>query len=123
MFLREKARIVAERVAERIREVTPVGFGYWGPVWGLVAMPSDVFMDALAEWQTEDSPSTRTKVQAASTDLITAWAEAALLWEDEGRPILEEIHHRQVEAGVGELGSRTSIESSSKASACPPQPR
>ena len=88
MIRREKARIVAQRVAARIREVVPVGLGHWGPVWDLVAMPSDVFMDALAEWQTEDSSSSRRKLQAASTDLISAWAEAALCWEEEGRPTL-----------------------------------
>ena len=90
MLVREKARIVAERVAERIRQVIPRGFGHWGPVWDLVAMPSDVFMDALAEWQTEDSPSTRSKLEAASTHLIDAWAEAARQWTEAGCPKLDE---------------------------------
>ena len=97
MSRREKARIVAERVAARIHDVVPVGLGHWGPVWDIVARPSDVFMDALAEWQTEDSPSTRSQLEAAATDLIEAWAEAARLWREVGHPPLEKTK------GVGEV--------------------
>ncbi len=77
MTRREKARIVATRVADRIREVAPTGLGQFDLAWELVAAPSDVFLDALAEWETEDSPTTRSKLEAASTALISAWAEAA----------------------------------------------
>lgn len=90
MLQREKARILAERVAARIREVTPVGLGRWEPVWDLVAMLSDVFMDALAEWVAEDSPFTRSKLEAASVDLIDAWAAAARKWTEAGCPTLDE---------------------------------
>lgn len=38
---REKARIVAGRVAARIREVAPEGLGRWDLAWELVAAPSD----------------------------------------------------------------------------------
>ena len=105
MTRREKARIVCKRVAARIREVSPVGLGYFDPAWELVANPSDVFMDALAEWQTEDSPSTRSKLEAASTHLIDAWAEAARQWTEAGRPSLEETNDREAEGAVGELVS------------------
>ena len=102
MSRREKARIVAGRVAESIDKVTPAGLGHWGPAWGLVAEPSDVFMDALAEWQTKDSPFTRTKLQAASTHLIDAWAEAARKWTEAGCPPLDE-RNATVEVDVEEM--------------------
>ena len=90
MFPREKARIVTERVAARIREVAPEGLGHWGPAWEFIATPSDVFMDLLSAWQTEDSPFTRSKLEAASVDLIDAWAEAARQWTEAGCPTLDE---------------------------------
>ena len=105
MTRREKARIVAERVAARIREVSPVGLGHWDPAFELVAAPSDAFMDALAGWQSEDSPATRSKLEAAATDLIEAWAEAARQWKEAGCPVLAETNDREAEAGVGELVS------------------
>ncbi len=106
MVRREKARIVAHRVAERIHEVTPAGLSHWGPVFGLVATPSDAYMDALTEWQTEDSPATRLNLEVASTDLIGAWAEAARQWREAGRPPLEKpTSVSEVETDVGELVS------------------
>ena len=106
MRRREKARIVAERVAERIREVAPSGLGRWGPVLGLVVRPSDFYMDALAEWETEDSPFTRSTLEAASTHLIDAWAEAARQWTMAGRPTLDDPADAiEVEVGVEELVS------------------
>lgn len=90
MTRREKARIVAERVAVRIRKVTPDGLGHWGPTWGLVDVPSDLYMDRLAEWETEDTPITRSELEAASEALIEAWAEAGRQWEAAGRPTHDE---------------------------------
>ncbi len=86
----EKARTVAQRVAVRIREVSPTGLGHWDPAWDHVGTPSDVFMDALKEWEKVDSPSTRSQLEAASTDLIEAWVEAGRQWEAAGRPTLDE---------------------------------
>ena len=83
----EKSRIVSERVAARIREVAPAGLGHWD----LVAQPSDVFVDALADWRAEDSFTTRMKLEAATTVLVEAWAEAARQWEGAGRPILPHL--------------------------------
>ena len=101
----EKARIVCERVAARIREVVPVGLGHWGPVWTFVAYPSDVFMDALREWEKEDTPTTRPDLQAAFEDLVKAWAEAARQWNEAGCPTLDETKDREAEGAVGELVS------------------
>ena len=89
MTRHEKARIVAERVAALVREVAPEGLGHWDPAWELVAAPSDVFMDRLAEWEATDSPVTRSQLEAASTALVEAWAEAARQWAEAGRPTLE----------------------------------
>ena len=106
MTPREKARIVAERVAARIREVSPEGLGHWEPAWELVAGPSDRLLDALAEWEAEDSPATRSEVEAASTALVRAWAEAARRWKEAGRPPIETPSDAdEVEIGVEELVS------------------
>ena len=94
MTRHEKARIVAERVARRIREVTPKGLGHWGPTWGLVDVPSDVYMDALAEWETADTPTSRSELEAASAELIEAWADATRTWEAAGRPTHDEPEER-----------------------------
>ena len=101
----EKARIVAERVSHRIRESVPEGLGVWDPAWALVAAPSDVYLDRLKEWEGEDSPATRSEVEAASTALVGAWAEAARRWTAAGRPSLAEANDREAEGAVGELVS------------------
>ena len=105
MIRREKARIVSERVAARIREVSAVGLGNWDLAFELVAEPSDAFMDALREWEANDCPTTRSKLEATSAALISAWAEAARQWNEVGRPTLCEPNLRAVEAGVGDLVS------------------
>ena len=90
MTRHEKARIVADRVAARIREVSPEGLGRWDPAWDHIGTPSDVFMDALKEWEKADSTDNRSKLEVASADLIEAWAEAARQWEAMGGPSLHE---------------------------------
>jgi len=102
----EKARIVCERVAALIREVVPVGLGRWSPAFEFVAAASDRFMDRLKEWETEDSAHTRLNLEAASKDLVEAWAEAARQWTEAGQPALERpTDGDKVEVGVGELVS------------------
>ncbi len=106
MIRREKARIVAQRVAARIREVAPAGLGHFDSAWELVGNPSDVFIDALAEWETEESSDMRSKLEVASTDLIEAWAEAARRWKEAGSPPLEKANDvSAVETDVGALVS------------------
>lgn len=95
----EKARIVAARVAERIREVAPEGLGHWGPAWDLVGTPSDAFMDRLAEWEAADSPITRSHVETTGGALVAAWAEAARQWKEAGHSALDD-------AGEVEVGER-----------------
>ncbi len=99
----ENARIVAERVVARIREVAPEGLGRWDLAWELVAAPSDAFLDRLAEWEATDSPVTRRRLATASAALVAAWAEAARQWQEAGRPTLRETD--DVEAEAGELVS------------------
>jgi len=101
----ERARIVAERVADRIREVSPEGLGHWKLAFEIVATASDTFMDALAEWEAEDSTVTRSHLEVASADLIGAWAEAACQWKEAGCPTLEDTNVREFQVGVGELVS------------------
>ena len=90
MTRREKARVAAGRVADRVREVTPEGLGRWDRTWGFVAVSSDAFMDALAEWETEDTPTTRTELEATAAAFIGAWAQAGREWEAAGRPTHDE---------------------------------
>ena len=90
----ERARIVAERVVRRIREVVPAGLGHWGPSWGPVAVPSDMFYDRLREWEAEDSPATRSKLEAASAELIEVWKEVGRRWEAAGRPGFDKIDEK-----------------------------
>ena len=86
-------------------KLPPAGLGRWRLAWDHIGTPSDVFLDALADWEAEDTPSTRSKVEAASTDLIEAWAEAARRWIAAGRPSLAEAKDRESEDAVGELVS------------------
>ena len=105
MTRREKARIVAERVAARIREVSPYGLGRWGPAWDHIDTPSDEFMDRLAEWERADTTDTRHTLKVASEVLIEAWAEAARQWKEAGCPTLAETNAGKVRSDVGELVS------------------
>ena len=102
MTRRERARIVADRVDARIREISPEGLGRWDPAWDHIGAPSDVFMDALRKWENADSSTTRWELEAASEVLIDAWAEAAGQWSAAGGPSLDQL---TVEAEVGELVS------------------
>ena len=104
----ERARIVAERVADRIREVSPEGLGHWKLAFEIVATASDTFMDALAEREAEDSTVTRSHLEVASADLIGAWAEAARQWKEAGCPTLDKTKGRTVEANVEELAEYAS---------------
>lgn len=99
----ERARIVAERVADRIREVSPEGLGHWKLAFEIVATASDTFMDALAEWEAEDSTVTRSHLEVASADLIGAWAEAACQWKEAGCPTLNKTNIKTVEVDVEKL--------------------
>ena len=96
MTRHKKARIVAERVAARIREVAPEGLGHWHPAGDLVVPKADAFLDRLAEWETTDSPGTRARVETAGAALVEAWAGAARQWEEAGRPALGETDEVEV---------------------------
>ena len=78
----DRGRTVLLRVVERISEISPDGIGHWSPAWDHIAGPSDMFLDALALWEGEDSPATRAKLQAAAEAFVIAWREAARLWEE-----------------------------------------
>ena len=103
MTRHEKARVVAERVAARVREVALPGLGHWDLAWELVAAPSDVFMDALAEWEEADTPTIRSELATASTALVEAWAEAARQWEAAGRPTPDRGSPRRPHLGADRL--------------------
>ncbi len=82
----EAGRLVLDRVVRRIGEVSPAGLGRWRPAWDIVADPSDRFLDTLRLWESEDSPATRAKLQAAADAFVTAWRLAARRWKDAGQP-------------------------------------
>lgn len=87
----ERARVIAGRVAARVREVAPPGLGRWDLTWDLVAAPSDAFLDSLSEWEEADTPTGRSELSATATALVEAWAESARQWEAAGRPEPEVI--------------------------------
>ena len=108
MTAHERARIVAERVADRIHAVAPEGLGHWPPVWDHIGAPSDTFMDRLAEWATKDTPTTRSKLESSATALVEAWREASRQWTRAGRPCLVET----TEAVPGAAMAPTSLAAS-----------
>ncbi len=87
----EMARLVARRLARRVARVAPPGLGRWQRAWELVGPPSERFVDLLVEWEHADPADGQDEVRkqmirAAADDVVQAWAAAARLWEDAGRP-------------------------------------
>ena len=79
---REKARRIAWIVSEDVRGVTTPGLGRWDDVWGVVAKPSDRFMDALYQWEQSGLPEDLEAVKQTGVDLVQAWREADRLYRD-----------------------------------------
>ena len=73
---REQARKIAWSVAERIRQVSTEGLGRWDSAWELVAEPSDVFMDALYQWEQSGKPDDLDAVHRTAEALLDAWRKA-----------------------------------------------
>ena len=73
---REGARKIAREASERIATSVMPGLGKWGPTWGIVAEPSDRFMDALYQWETTGEPDDLELVQQEAEALVTAWRAA-----------------------------------------------
>jgi len=82
-----RGRRVLEKVVRRIDEVSPRGLGRWGPAWDIISEPSDQFLDALSQWEEEDSPGTRATLQRAADSFVRSWRAAANQWEQAGRPL------------------------------------
>ena len=73
---REQARQIPWSVAERIRQVSTEGLGRWDATWELVAEPSDVFMDALYQWEQSGMPDDLDAVHRTAEALLDAWRGA-----------------------------------------------
>lgn len=88
-----KARMVARRLADAVRQVAPSGLGHWGPAWKLVDPPSRAFLDALDAWEASTDPDAegqlRAEVDRTAGGVLAAWREAARRWEAAGRPVVE----------------------------------
>jgi hypothetical protein len=88
----DAAWTIARRVADRVGMVAPPGLGRWEPAWSIVEFPSLAFLDALHQWEVASDPSPveektlRSEVRRAATDLVAAWADAAVAWEAAGKP-------------------------------------
>ena len=82
-----RARRVLDKVVRRIDDVSPPGLGRWAPAWDLISEPSDRFLDALSQWEGEDSPGTRATLQRAADSFVRSWRAAASQWEQAGRPL------------------------------------
>jgi hypothetical protein len=86
MTTEERTRYVCRRLTERVGEVAPPGLGKWDRAWEVVADPSTAFLDALREWEGEDTPKSRARLQAAADAVVKAWRLASQEWEARGRP-------------------------------------
>lgn len=82
----ERSRVVCERVAGRIREVSPAGLGRWGPTFEIVRDPSEGFLAALEGWLDDDTDQTRQDLQRAADALVRAWREAGRRFRERDRP-------------------------------------
>lgn len=83
----ERGHLICVRVTRRISEVAPHGLGRWSGAWEIVAHPSDVFLDRLAEWERRDVPETRAALETAVNEFVRAWRRAAAKWEAAGCPM------------------------------------
>ena len=88
----ERVRQVAERVAEKIGDVTPAGLGAhgWDFSRAYVQPHEDPYLDALNAWAKEDMPDTREALQRAAELYVGAWKRAGEEWEAAGRPQVRE---------------------------------
>jgi hypothetical protein len=95
----ERARVVCNRVAERVAVVAPSGLGRWGHAWAMVEAPSTAFLDALLRWEhaETDEEALRDEVRAAADTLVQAWTDAAKAWDAAGRPSSGMIQTERVE--------------------------
>ena len=85
----ERVRPVAERVAAKIRDVTPAGLGAhgWDFSRAYVQHFEDPYLDALSAWaRTDDTPDTRKALQRAAELYVGAWKRAGEEWQRVGRP-------------------------------------
>ena len=82
----ERVRYVCRKLTEAVHEVAPPGLGRWDRAWDIVHGPSAAFLDALADWETDDVEATRAKVQAAAVEVVRAWRKAGQEWDAQGRP-------------------------------------
>ncbi len=84
----ERVRQVAERVAEKIRDVTPAGLGAhgWDFSRAYVQPHEDPYLDALNAWAQQDTPDTRKALQRAAERYVGAWKRAGEEWQRVGRP-------------------------------------
>jgi len=88
----ERARQVAERVAEKIRDVPPerLGSDGWEFTRQHVQHFEDPYLDALNAWGREDSEETRARLRDAAERFVGAWRRAGEEWEAAGRPQVRE---------------------------------
>lgn len=86
MTREKRGKVVCQRVAEKVREVTPPGLGRWDRLMEFVLEPDNRFFDALAVWLDHDNATTRADLQDAADNLVRAWRAAGRRFEAEGRP-------------------------------------
>jgi hypothetical protein len=71
----ERAAAMCRHVTAEIGEIAPAGMTKRRDLWRMVAGPTDVFLDALLDWEKERA--TVDDVDEAHTQMMDAWREAA----------------------------------------------
>lgn len=92
-MMTDRGRTIARRVREAIQRHVPEDLGSWDGALPLVRGPTHRFLDALEDWEAEDTRSTREDLQQAADTLVQAWAEAGRRYrhEDVGAGARQEV--------------------------------
>ena len=92
--MRDSKRVhqVAQRVVEKIGEVTPerLGSDGWEFTRQYVQHFEDPYLDALNAWGLEDTEETRVRLRGAVERFVGAWKRAGEEWAAAGRPQMRE---------------------------------
>lgn len=82
----ERAKRMLRKLADYVNRTAPPGLGHWPRAWEMVEEPSGRFLDAVHEWEVTGDPELVPAINVAIKAAGRAWAEAARLWIEAGKP-------------------------------------